>query len=174
MTRGPDERAPTNEPLTTADDDAYLVLLEQEVVTRLRPLLGGGHTRCRITCTGRRIEVDIAGPPLDEGSRHAVGVRVLDAVRAMGHTVGDVEVTYATRFSPSTPPSEPTVQARAGDRVIVKGHHVGEPDRDGEILEVRGSGGGPPYRVRWGDNGRETLFFPGPDAEVQHFDHLGR
>jgi hypothetical protein len=25
--------------------------------------------------------------------------------------------------------------------------------------------------VRWGDSGHETLFFPGPDASVEHFEH---
>jgi len=44
------------------------------------------------------------------------------------------------------------------------------PGRDGEILEVRGEDGGPPYVVRWSDNGHEALVFPGPDAVVQHCD----
>ena len=39
--------------------------------------------------------------------------------------------------------------------------------RDGEIIKV-GSHGAPPYLVRWSDDGRETLFFPGPDALVSH------
>src|SRR5687768_12547385 len=59
--------------------------------------------------------------------------------------------------------------ARVGDRLIVKGHSVGDPDRDAEILEVRGPEGGAPFVVRWADTGHETLFFPGPDATVQHF-----
>jgi hypothetical protein len=58
-----------------------------------------------------------------------------------------------------------------GDRIIIKGHHIGEPDRDGEILEVCGEKGGPPYRVRWEDDGHEGLFFPGSDASIQHFAH---
>ena len=60
------------------------------------------------------------------------------------------------------------MNAQAGDRIVIKGHHIGEPERDGEILEV-GPDGGPPYRVRWEDSGREAIFFPGPDAVVQHF-----
>jgi hypothetical protein len=63
------------------------------------------------------------------------------------------------------------MQANVGDRIVIRGHHIGEHDRDCEVLEVRGSAGGPPYLVRWGDNGHETLFFPGPDAYVQHFEH---
>jgi len=61
--------------------------------------------------------------------------------------------------------------ARAGDRLVVHGHTVGQPDRDAEILEVRHEDGTPPYVVRWSDTGHEALFFPGPDAYVQHFDH---
>lgn len=61
--------------------------------------------------------------------------------------------------------------ANVGDRIVVKGHHVGEPDRDCEVLEVHGSDGGPPYLVRWGETGHEALFFPGPDAFVEHYEH---
>lgn len=63
------------------------------------------------------------------------------------------------------------MQANVGDRIVIRGHHVGEPDRDCEVLEVRGREGEPPYVVRWGDSGHEGLFFPGPDAYVQHFQH---
>ena len=63
------------------------------------------------------------------------------------------------------------MQATVGDRIIVRGHHIGEPDRDGEVLEVRGKDGGPPFLVRWEDSGHTALFFPGPDATVQHFEH---
>jgi hypothetical protein len=63
------------------------------------------------------------------------------------------------------------MKASVGDRIVIKGHRVGEPDRDCEVLEVRGKDGGPPYLVRWGDDGRVALFFPGSDASVQHFDH---
>lgn len=65
------------------------------------------------------------------------------------------------------------MNARPGDRIIIKGHHTGEPDRDGEVLEVQGEAGGPPYLVRWEDNGHEAIFFPGPDATIQHFEHHG-
>ena len=41
----------------------------------------------------------------------------------------------------------------------------------GEVLEVRGPEGEPPYVVRWEEDGHEALFFPGSDASVQHFDH---
>ena len=59
------------------------------------------------------------------------------------------------------------MHAQKGDRLVIRGHHVGEPDRDGEILEV-GEQGGPPYLVRWSDDGHEGRIFPGSDAVVRH------
>lgn len=61
------------------------------------------------------------------------------------------------------------MQASVGDRIVVRGHHVGEPDRDGKILEVHGEDGGPPFLVSWSDDGHEGLFFPGTDAVVEHY-----
>lgn len=66
------------------------------------------------------------------------------------------------------------MRAAVGDRIVVRGHRVGEPDRDAEILETRGENGGPPYRVRWSDDGHESLFFPGSDAYVEHFEQARR
>lgn len=65
------------------------------------------------------------------------------------------------------------MHANVGDRIIIKGHRVGEPDRDAEIMAV-GDDGGPPYTVRWGDTGHEALFFPGNDATIQHFERADR
>ena len=62
------------------------------------------------------------------------------------------------------------MNASVGDRIIVPGAHLGDPVRDGEIVAVEGEGGGPPYRVRWAD-GHVSLFFPGPDVTVHHFEH---
>lgn len=61
------------------------------------------------------------------------------------------------------------LKASVGDRLIIRGHRVGEPDRDGEILEVHGSDGAPPYLVRWSDDGHVGLLFPGSDAVVKHY-----
>ena len=62
------------------------------------------------------------------------------------------------------------MQAKVGDRIVIKGHHVGEPDRDCEVLEARGQDGEPPYLVRWEEDGHEALFFPGSDASVQPYE----
>lgn len=59
------------------------------------------------------------------------------------------------------------MNASVGDRIIVRGHQVGDPNRDGVIVEVHGADGQPPYVVRWSD-GHEGLFFPGSDATVEH------
>lgn len=61
------------------------------------------------------------------------------------------------------------MHASVGDRIIVKGHHVGDPDRDCEVLEVRGPNGDAPFLVRWEDAEHESLFFPSSDAVVHHF-----
>lgn len=63
------------------------------------------------------------------------------------------------------------MKASVGDRLVVKGHRVGEPDRDAEVLEVRGPDGTPPYLVQWSEDGRVGLVFPGSDAKIEHFDH---
>ena len=65
------------------------------------------------------------------------------------------------------------MDANVGDRIVVRGHRTGQPVRACLVLEVRGSGGGAPYLVRWDDSGHETLFFPGSDATVEHADSAG-
>ena len=59
------------------------------------------------------------------------------------------------------------MQAATGDRLRVRGHIVGQSERIGEIVEVRGAGGEPPYLVRF-DDGHTSLVFPGPDAVIEH------
>jgi len=61
------------------------------------------------------------------------------------------------------------MRAAIGDKIVVRGHRVGEHDREGVILAVEGPDGGPPYRVRWDDDGHEGVFFPGADAVVEHY-----
>lgn len=58
------------------------------------------------------------------------------------------------------------MQAQVGDRITVPGRHVGEGVRTGEVVEVRGADGGPPYLVRW-DDGHEALVYPGAEARLQ-------
>ena len=62
------------------------------------------------------------------------------------------------------------MQAKVGDRIVIRGHHIGEPDRDCQVIEVHGADGSPPYVVRWEDSDHDTLFFPGSDAVVQPYE----
>ena len=60
------------------------------------------------------------------------------------------------------------MKAAVGDRLVIRGHHQGEPPRDAEVIEILGENGGPPFRVRWSDDGHVSLLFPGSDASVEH------
>lgn len=59
------------------------------------------------------------------------------------------------------------MKAAVGDTIVAKGRHVGDGERTGEVLEVHGADGAPPYLVRW-DDGHEGLVFPGGDSLVTH------
>jgi CBS domain-containing protein len=94
--------------------------------------------------------------------REAVGiVSALDVARALA--------------PPLTEPAEnggeqavrESLAGAPGDRLVIRGHNVGQLDRDAEILEVRGSEGGPPFLVRWEDGGRVSLLYPGSDARIE-------
>ena len=61
------------------------------------------------------------------------------------------------------------LRAAPGDRLFVKGHFVGDAPKDGEVIEVLGEDGAPPYVVRWED-GHESRVYPGSDIYVHHFD----
>jgi hypothetical protein len=64
--------------------------------------------------------------------------------------------------------SRSILRAESGDRLVIRGHHQGEPTRDAEIIEVLGESGAPPFVVRWED-GHVSRFYPGSDAYVEHF-----
>lgn len=57
------------------------------------------------------------------------------------------------------------MHAQVGDWLIVRSHTEGRHDRRAEIVGT-GPEGAPPYTVRWTDDDREALVFPGPDAQV--------
>ncbi len=57
------------------------------------------------------------------------------------------------------------MEAAQGDRIIIHGRTVGAADRHGEIIEVRGANGAPPYFVRF-DDGHETILYPGGDFTI--------
>lgn len=59
------------------------------------------------------------------------------------------------------------MKAHVGDELVVKGRHVGDPDRTGVIIEVHGEAGGPPYLVRWSDS-HESSFYPTTGTVAEH------
>jgi hypothetical protein len=82
---------------------------------------------------------------------------------AVGGRTGSVG-TYLRRWG---------MQAAIGDRLRVHGSVVGRSDRTGEIVEIRGTAGEPPYLVRF-DDGHTSLMFPGPDAVIERPRKKGR
>jgi hypothetical protein len=82
-------------------------------------------------------------------------------------------MTDARNPQPPGSQSASPLRANPGDRLIIQGHHLGEPDRDGEILEVLGKDGEPPFLVRWED-GHVGELFPGSDAIVKHYQRSKR
>ena len=65
------------------------------------------------------------------------------------------------------------MNGQIGDRLHVHGNVVGQPDRMGEIVEVRGTDGAPPYLVRF-DDGHEALVYPGPDTVIEQKKQVSR
>jgi Domain of unknown function (DUF1918) len=59
------------------------------------------------------------------------------------------------------------MQAQIGDRVHVHSPLGNVLDLWGEILEIRGAEGQPPYLVAFND-GHQGLIFPAPDAVIEH------
>lgn len=59
------------------------------------------------------------------------------------------------------------MHAVAGDEIVVDSNEVGQPPRQGTILEVRGEPSHEHYRVRWKD-GHESIFFPSSTAHTIH------
>jgi hypothetical protein len=57
------------------------------------------------------------------------------------------------------------MEGHVGDRLVIQSRRVGQPAREGEIIEVISRGGGLRCRVRW-DDGHESIVVPGTDAVV--------
>jgi hypothetical protein len=57
------------------------------------------------------------------------------------------------------------MKTQVGDRLLFRGKKVGSADHAGQVVEVRGPEGGPPYLVRF-DDGHERLVYPGADCQV--------
>lgn len=58
------------------------------------------------------------------------------------------------------------MHARIGARIVVESPVLDGHRRYGEVLEVLAGSGGEHYRIRWEDDGHESIFYPGPDAHL--------
>lgn len=74
------------------------------------------------------------------------------------------------RTVPNTGPEATgaSVRAHVGDEILVGGTRAGVIARDGAIVGLHHPDRSPPYDVRWAENDRVTLYFPGPDACIRH------
>ncbi len=57
------------------------------------------------------------------------------------------------------------MQAHSGDWLVVRSHTDGGHVRKGAIIATHADGE-PPYSVRWLDDDRESVVFPGADAQI--------
>jgi hypothetical protein len=68
---------------------------------------------------------------------------------------------------PASESEEMAMIAHVGDRIVLKGTHVGDSTRVGIVTALRHPDGTPPYEVRWLDDGHVGLIFPGPEAHIE-------
>ncbi|MEU8233220.1 DUF1918 domain-containing protein [Actinoplanes sp. NPDC048967] len=59
------------------------------------------------------------------------------------------------------------MKAHIGDRLVLEGTHLGDGRRTAVVTALHHRDGTPPYEVRWLDDGRTTLIFPGPQARIE-------
>lgn len=57
------------------------------------------------------------------------------------------------------------MQAHVGDSICIT--VLGDPPLVGEVVEVLGTDGSPPYRVKF-PNGHEVVMHPSPDMIIEH------
>jgi len=59
------------------------------------------------------------------------------------------------------------MHAHIGDRLVLEDTHLGDGRRTAVVTALHHSDGTPPYQVRWLDDGRTTLIYPGPQAHIE-------
>ena len=134
-----------------------------------------------VTVMSDRVRAVVPSTPLPEAARtmRDAGVHHLVVLGASDQPVGIVSsldllaVLAGETERLSRPGVRPAgVTAQVGDVVVIRGHAIGHRERRGRITEVRGPDGAPPYLVQWlddpHDEPHEVLFFPGPDADLEH------
>ena len=58
------------------------------------------------------------------------------------------------------------MHASKGDHLVVDSRKVGSQPREGEIIEIHGQDGAPPYVVRWLESDHVATVFPAADATI--------
>ncbi len=51
------------------------------------------------------------------------------------------------------------MDVKPGDRIAIETERLGQPEREGEVLEIKQDGMHVTYRIRW-DDGHESLLTP--------------
>jgi hypothetical protein len=86
-------------------DDPDLTDLRYAVLSHTRGALADiNDLACVVERSGPHILVRLGGPAINPARQRALSVRVLDAVRSIGRTYGQVDVTYEA--TPDDPPQE--------------------------------------------------------------------
>ena len=63
------------------------------------------------------------------------------------------------------------MDANVGDRIVVRGHRVGEHERDGESWRFTDRTEVRLFLVRWSADGHVGMVFPGSDVTIErHFE----
>ena len=62
--------------------------------------------------------------------------------------------------------TETSMHAEVGNWLVVHGRAPDDPVREGLVVGVPHGDGTPPYLVRWTDDDRLSLVFPGSDARI--------
>ena len=62
---------------------------------------------------------------------------------------------------------EVVMKAKPGDWLVVRSTHLDGPTRRGQITEIHGTNGSPPFLIRWADTDQTSLVYPGADAHIE-------
>ena len=89
-----------------------------------------------------------------------------EIAQALGLPLGPAQYSEDTGVAAPESPSH-GVTAEVGDLIEISGQVVGGRPRRAEILEVRGEPGQQHFRVRWEDDGHESVYIPGGDAVIR-------
>jgi RimK family alpha-L-glutamate ligase len=132
----------------------------------------------------RALEIDLAGVDLlpwdggwvvlevngaiDFDERYTIPGREMyrEIAGALGLPLGPARDFEDTRAAAPASPAR-GLPAEVGDQIEIRGQIVGGRPRRAEILEVRGEPGHEHFRVRWEDDGHESIYFLAEDAVIR-------